>query len=203
MKNIVITIGREYGSGGKFIGSEVAKRLGINFYDKELITKTYEKNGCNYYKLEEYDEKKKNALEKGLNILSVTNYEESFNDSLYQTLISNTIKDLSEHESCVIIGRNSNQVLKNRDNVINLFIYANDFDFKIKRKMDIEKLNEKETLKKLKYVDKKRKEYYEYLNKNSIWGDKKDYDYMIDSSKLGIDKTIDLIVDIYKRYQDK
>lgn len=199
MENVVITIGREYGSGGRYIGKEVAKRLNINFYDKELLQKTYEKNQCNYTKLEQYDETKRNSILKAMDLLNSNNYEAAFEDDRCQILISKTILDLAQNESCVILGRNANNLLKDKKNVINIFIYSNDLDFKIKRKMETEKLSYQETFNKLKQVDKKRKKYYEYVNKNHIWGDKKDYDFCLDSSVLGIDGTIDLIVDIYKK----
>lgn len=199
MENVVITIGREYGSGGRYIGKEVAKRLNINFYDKELLQKTYEKNQCNYTKLEQYDETKRNSILKAMDLLNSNNYEAAFEDDRCQILISKTILDLAQNESCVILGRNANNLLKDKKNVINIFIYSNDLDFKIKRKMETEKLSYQEAFNKLKQVDKKRKKYYEYVNKNHIWGDKKDYDFCLDSSVLGIDGTIDLIVDIYKK----
>lgn len=201
MENVVITIGREYGSGGRYIGKEVAKKLNINFYDKELLQKTYERNNCNYTKLEQYDETKRNAILKAMDLLNSNNSDAAFEDDNCQILISKTIIDLAQNESCVILGRNSNNLLKNNKNVINIFIYSNDLDFKVKRKMEIEKLSYKEALNKLKQVDKKRKKYYEYVNKNHIWGDKKDYDFCIDSSVLGIDGTVDLIVDIYKNFK--
>lgn len=201
MENVVITIGREYGSGGRHIGKEVAKKLNINFYDKELLQKTYERNNCNYTKLEQYDETKRNAILKAMDLLNSNNSDAAFEDDNCQILISKTIIDLAQNESCVILGRNSNNLLKNNKNVINIFIYSNDLDFKVKRKMEIEKLSYKEALNKLKQVDKKRKKYYEYVNKNHIWGDKKDYDFCIDSSVLGIDGTVDLIVDIYKNFK--
>ena len=203
MNNVVITIGREYGSGGKYIGKEVAKRLGIDFFDKELIQKVYEKNGCNYSKLEQYDEIKKNSLFKTLDLISVANYNSAFEDNEYQELLKKTIHDIAKNESCVILGRNSNQILKNSNNVINIFIYSNDLDFKVKRKMQIENLSYDEALKRLKKVDKQRKKYYEYFNKNCIWGDRKDYDFCIDSSVLGIDNTIELIVSIYNQFSKK
>ena len=131
--------------------------------------------------------------------MNINDYDAAFEDDKYQILISKTILDLAQNESCVILGRNSNNLLKNKDNVINIFIYSNDLDFKVKRKMDIENLSYEEALTKLKQVDKQRKKYYEYVNKNHIWGDKKDYDFCIDSQVLGIDGTVDLIVDIYKK----
>ncbi len=203
MENIVITIGREYGSGGKYIGKQVANKLNIKFYDKEIIEKAYEKNGCNYSKLEQYDETKRNYILKAFNLISASNYENVFEDDMYQLLISDTIKDIANSESCVIIGRNSNKILKGKKNVINLFIYSNDLEFKIKRKMEIENLSYKEALNKLKKVDNNRKKYYEYVNKNSKWGDKKEYDFCIDSSILGVDGTVSLIVDMYKKLSEK
>lgn len=203
MENIVITIGREYGSGGRYIGKEVAKKLNINFYDKELLQKTYEKNNCNYTKLEQYDETKRNSILKAMDLLSSNNYESAFEDDTCQILISKTILELAQNESCVILGRNANNILKDKKNVINFFIYSNDLDFKTKRKMKIEKLSYQEVSNKLKQVDKQRKKYYEYVNKNHVWGDKRDYDFCLDSSVLGIDGTVDLIVDIYKNISKK
>lgn len=202
MKNVVIAIGREYGSGGKYIGSEVAKRLNINFYDKELIQRVYEKNGGSYSKLEEYDENKKSSALKTLELLNIGNFDRVFEDDRCQALMESTIKEISESESCVIIGRNSNNILKNNKNVIKIFIYSNDLDFKVKRKMGIENISYDEALKRLKYIDKQRRKYYEYVSDNGTWGDKKEYDFLIDSSVLGIDKTIDLIVDIYNKYKE-
>lgn len=203
MKNIVITIGREYGSGGKYIGQRVAKKLNIPFYNKELISETCEKNGINYSKLEECDEKSKNSILKMLNSMNTGTFDEAFSDNGYQTLIENTIKKLADTSSCVILGRNSNKVLKDNKNALHFFIYSNDLEFKIQRKMEIENLTHEEALSKLKDVDKKRRKYYESLNKNSNWGDIREYDYLIDSSILGVDGTADLIVDICNKYLSK
>ncbi len=202
MKNVVITIGREYGSGGRYIGEQVAKKLNIPFYDKEIIAKTYEKYGTNYSKLETYDEKKKNYILKSLELFGINNYENAFDDTIIQGLISNTIKDYADNGSCVILGRNSNNILKGRDNVINIFIYSNNLEFKIQRKMDLEGISHDEAFRRLKHIDKRRKKYYQSLN-DSKWGYRMDYDYLIDSEVLGIDGTIDLIVDIYTKYKNK
>ncbi len=200
MSNIVITIGREYGSGGKYIGKEVSKKLGINFFDNELLQKTYEKNGCNYSKLQQYDEVKRNSILKALDLLSMKNYDSVLEDDACQLLISDTIKEIAESESCVIIGRNANKILKDRNNVINIFIYSNDREFKINRKMKLENLSYNEAEKRLVYIDRQRRKYYEYLNKNSKWGNRTDYDFCIDSSILGVDGTVELIVNIYNSY---
>lgn len=198
MNNIVITIGREYGSGGRYIGQEVAKRLNIDFYDNEIIQKTYEINDCNYSKLKQYDESKKSILSKAT--ISFNNTEELFEYEKYQLLVADTIKQLADSKSCVIIGRNANNILKNRNNVINIFIYSKNKEFKLNRKMNLNNISHDEAEIKMKQIDKQRKNYYESLNKGNNWGDKKDYDFCIDSGILGIEKTIDLIVEIYKQY---
>lgn len=197
MKNIIITIGREYGSGGRYIGEMVSKKLNIPFYDKEILVKANEKNGTDYSKLHQYDEKSHNKFLKDLNLLSTSISEIAYEENTYQTIISKTIAELADTSSCVILGRNANNILKSKNNVINIFIYSNNLDFKIKRKMNLENLSYEETLKKLKQIDKQRKKYYETLNPKQVWGNRKDYDYLIDSGVLGVDKTVDLIVSIY------
>lgn len=199
MRNIVITIGREYGSGGRYIGEKLSQKLNIPFYDKKLLEKTYEKIGCNYSKINDYDEVAKNKYIKNLNLINTSNSELAYEENTYQTLISKTIEELADSGSCIILGRNSNNILKGRKNVINIFIYSNDIDFKVKRKMSLENLDYNEALNKLKKIDKQRKKYYESINNKQIWGDKANYDYIIDSSILGVDKTADLIADIYKK----
>ncbi len=202
MKNIVITIGREYGSGGKYIGELVAKKLNIPFYDKAILTKTYEKNGVNYSKLEQFDEVKQNALLKQFDLLNLNHYDDKFSSDVYQTLISETIKEVAENGSCVILGRNSNKILKDKKNTLHFFIFSKDLDYKIKRKMKLENLNYQDALKQLKYVDKQRRKYYESLNKTGLWGNIKEYDYLLDSSILGVDKTAELIIEIYNKYKE-
>lgn len=173
MKKVIITIEREYGLGGKYIGERVAEELGIKCYDKELLQEAYKKTVYSYSKMQQYDEQK-----------------------------IDTIKDIINKESCVIIGENANNILKDNPNTINIFIYSNNEDFKIKRKMQMEKFSYEETAKRLKYIDKQRKTYYEYINKNHIWGNKNEYDYCIDSYTLGIEGTVDLIVNIYKEFMN-
>ena len=202
MKKVIITIGRENGSGGKYIGKRVAEELGIKCYDKELLQEAYQKNGYSYLKMQQYDEQKRNNIIKALNLLNTNDYEATFKDDMCRYIITDTIKDITNKESCVIIGRNANNILKDNPNTINIFIYSNNEDFKIKRKMQMEKLSYEETAKRLKCIDKQRKTYYEYVNKNHIWGNKKEYDYCIDSYTLGIEGTVDLIVNIYKEFMD-
>ena len=202
MKNIVITIEREYGSGGKYIGEEVAKRLDYKFYDKELLNEIYENNDCNYALLEEFDEKTKSSLLKSLGLVSIEN-DSMFTEEKYHGLVKETIKKLAESSSCVFIGRDTNQILKNEKNAIHFFIYAKDEEFKIRRKMERENLSYEQVKEKMHEVDKMRKKFYESLNKGHTWGIKEDYDFCIDSSVLGVEETINLIVEIVKKFQEK
>lgn len=201
MKNIIITIGREYGSGGRYIGEELSKRLNIPFYDKEIINRTYDKNGGNYSRLLQYDEKKRNRILDELHRITTFGYTE-IEEKDYNELLERTIKDLSS-SSCIILGRNSNNILKNNKNVINVFVYSNNLDFKVNRKMLIDNLSYDSALKKLKEVDKNRKKYYESLNKGKTWGDKQDYDLLIDSGIFGIEKTIDLLEEVYNKKSEE
>ncbi len=203
IKDFVITIGREYGSGGKYIGEQVAKKLNIPFYDKELITRTYEKSGCNYSKLTEYDETKRNKILKLFDLFNMDQYADGLSSDVYQSLMNNTIKEVSQNGPCVILGRNSNRILKNDGNAFHIFIYSNNLDFKVKRKMDLLHMGYDETLKKLKQIDKQRKNYYESFDKNSSWGNIREYDFCIDSSILGVDGTVDFIVNIYMQLSNK
>ena len=202
MKNIVITIEREYGSGGKYIGEEVAKRLGYKFYDKELLNEIYENNDCNYALLEEFDEKTKSSLLKSLGLVRIEN-DSMFTEEKYHSLVKETIKKLAQSSSCVFIGRDTNQILKNEKNVIHFFIYAKDEEFKIRRKMERENLSYEQVKEKMHEVDRMRKKFYESLNKGHTWGIKEDYDFCIDSSVLGVEETINLIVEIVKKIQEK
>ena len=202
MKNIVITIEREYGSGGKYIGEEVAKRLGYKFYDKELLNEIYENNDCNYALLEEFDEKTKSSLLKSLGLVRIEN-DSMFTEEKYHSLVKETIKKLAQSSSCVFIGRDTNQILKNEKNAIHFFIYAKDEEFKIRRKMERENLSYEQVKEKMHEVDRMRKKFYESLNKGHTWGIKEDYDFCIDSSVLGVEETINLIVEIVKKFQEK
>ena len=202
MKNIVITIEREYGSGGKYIGVEVAKRLDYKFYDKELLNEIYENNDCNYALLEEFDEKTKSSLLKSLGLVSIEN-DSMFTEEKYHGLVKETIKKLAESSSCVFIGRDTNQILKNEKNAIHFFIYAKDEEFKIRRKMERENLSYEQAKEKMYEVDRMRKKFYESLNKGHTWGIKEDYDFCIESFILGVEETINLIVEIVKKFQEK
>ncbi len=203
MNNVVITIGREFGSGGKYIGEEVAKKLNIKFYDKELIERVAKEENIYQSILEKNDEKniKNFWYTMTMSSLSSTDSVNSFSDLPFNEQIflkqAKVIQNIAKNESCVIIGRCSNILLKDYPNVKNIFVYASDMNFKIKRKIEFSNLSEKEAMRRIIKIDKQRASYYNYFT-NEKWGNRSGYDLMIDTSKIGIENTINLIVEYAK-----
>lgn len=185
-EHTIITISREYGSGGRYVGKLIADKLGIKLYDKEFIKELSEKTGLSPEFIEG-NEQKRGALD-------------SFNDGYYSGLSnadqlfieeSNLIKEVASKESCVIVGRCADFILKNNDNVLNIFIYS-DMKNKIERATKFYNLNEKEAEKEIKRINKLRSNHYQYYTGNE-WKNPENYDLCINSDTLGVDKTADLI----------
>lgn len=195
--NFVISIGREFGSGGKYIGQELAKRLNVKCYDNELLAKVSENYNIDMEMLEKVDEKQKSSFWYSF----ATNYVFSNNsevapisgvDNLFLKQ-AKVIEDLyNSGESSIIVGRCSDYILKGEKNVIKLFIYSSDMTFKVNRKIKYENLNADTAEKKIKQVDKQRAEYYKHFT-TQTWGDRDNYDLCIDTSKLGVEQTIDVL----------
>lgn len=194
----VISIGREFGTGGKYIGQQLAKKLNIKCYDREILTKVSNDYHIDMKTLESLDEKQKSSFWYGF----ATNYvfakdgnisPVSGEDNLFLKQ-ARIIEELYEKENCVIIGRCSDFILKDRPNVISVFIYSSNLDFKIKRKNELEKISIDAARKKISKIDKERANHYNHYT-SQIWGDKNNYDISIDSSKLGMDKTVNILFD--------
>ncbi len=190
-KHLVITISREYGSGGRYIGRLVADKLGIKFYDKDFIGKLSKETGLSEEYIED-NEQKRNALA-ALNsgyYSGLSNADELFVKE------SELIKEVASQESCVIIGRCADFILKDNDNVIKVFIYS-DMENKIKRAVDIYGLNKDNAEKEIKKINKLRANHYKHYTDNE-WNDCTNYDVCINSDCLGVEKAADLICDIVK-----
>lgn len=195
--NFVISIGREFGSGGKYIGQELAKRLNVKCYDNELLTKVSEDYNIDMEMLEKVDEKQKSSFWYSF----ATNYVLSNNsevlpisadDNLFLKQ-AKVIEDLyNSGESSIIIGRCSDYILKDKTNVIKLFIYSSDMDFKVNRKIKFENLNADNAEKKIKQVDRERAEYYKHFTTKE-WGNRDNYDLCINTSKIGVEETINIL----------
>lgn len=200
---MVITIGREFGSGGKYIGERLAEELNLKLYDKELLAKVAEESGMDLETLEEMDEKQEQSFWYSFAMSFYaqdsieTQTEIPSNEKLFIEQ-AKIIEDLAEKEDCIIIGRCSNVILRNKPNVINIFVYSSELDFKVQRKMKYGNFEtELDVIKAIERVDKERENYYNYFTKEN-WGDRRFYDLMIDTSKVGVEKAITLIKEYLK-----
>lgn len=195
-EKIVITIGRQYGSGGHQVARELSKMLGIKMYDKELIDIAAKESGISENILKAYDEKPTNSF---LYSLSLGAY--SFENSLLGTpsipLVdrvfaaqANIIKDIADKESCIFVGRCANSILADRPNVLSVFIHT-DIERRIDRICEYENISRAEASSIIRNADKKRASYYNYFS-DLKWGDATAYDLCIDS-RIGIENVAEVI----------
>ena len=207
-KKIIITIARQYGSGGREIGEKVAKKLGITLYDKELITDAATKGNLDENVSKMADESAANSLlytlAMGSNVLGTTmhfGYKMPLNDKLV-ILQSEVIKEKAKDESCVIIGRCADYVLRDEESVLRVFVYG-DLDHRQKRiAARHPELKSSQVIDVINKTDKRRSSYYNFYTGNK-WGKYDNYDMAINSSTLGIDASADLIVACAKKLLDK
>ena len=183
--HFVITISREYGSGGRYIGKLVAQKLGIKLYDKEIITKLSETTGLSTEYIKTH-EQKTNILD---NLNNGYYYNLNNNDELF-IKESNLIKELAK-ESCVIVGRCADYILKGQKNVTNIFIYS-DMKNKIKRATKYYKLNKNTAEKEISKINKLRSNHYKHYT-GETWNNPENYDLCINSDTLGVEDTAELI----------
>ena len=191
----IITISREFGSGGRFIGEETAKKLGIAFYDREIITKVADDLG-----LSEKYVADRGEYAPSKNIFSYAFIGRDINgnsiaDQIY-SYQQKIIKELAAKEPCVIVGRSADYILSGRDDVLNVFIQGNKAD-KIVRIKESYSKSDDEAAKMIKDTDKKRAVNYRYCT-DQEWGSRKNYDIVLNSSTLGYDNCIDVISRLYR-----
>ena len=167
MEKRIITISREFGSGGRFIGEETAKKLGITYYDKNIINEIAEKSGLSPEYVQESAEL---SPKKGLFAYAFAGRDitgKSIEDMVYEAQ-RKVILELADRESCVIIGRNADYILKDRDDVLNVFIHG-DMPEKTQRIMDLYNVGEKEAVKMMVDTDKRRMTNYNFYT-DQKWG---------------------------------
>ena len=191
----IITISREFGSGGRFIGEETAKKLGIAFYDREIIAKVADDLG-----LSEKYVADRGEYAPSKNIFSYAFIGRDINgnsiaDQIY-SYQQKIIKELAAKEPCVIVGRSADYILSGRDDVLNVFIQGNNAD-KIVRIKEIYSKSDDEAARMIKDTDKKRSVNYRYCT-DQEWGSRKNYDIVLNSSTLGYDNCIDVISRLYR-----
>lgn len=186
-KQLIISVGREFGSGGHAIAEELSKRFGIKLYDNNLLLEIAEKNGSNAENIQKFDEAPK------LRILSrtVRGYNNSPEDVISQ-LQFDYMRELAQNgESFVIVGRCAETVLKGHPALVSIFVLG-DYETKLARISEKYSLSQKEAKSLIKTTDKKRKSYHNY-HCELHWGDSRLYEVSINSSKLGIDETVDIL----------
>lgn len=182
-KKLVITISREYGSGGRYIAKLLAEKLGIKLYDKEFIEKVKEETGLSKEFIEEAEQKR--TISDFINDNAMTAGDELF------VAESKVINELYEKESCVIVGRCADFVLKDKEDVVNVFIY-NSLEDKIKRVVKYYNIKEKDAEKHIKQINKQRANHYKHYT-GKEWGKLENYDICINSDYLGVEESANLI----------
>ena len=190
-EHIVITVSRQYGSGGRYVGRLIADKLGIKLYDKDFIEKVAKETGLSEEYIEDNEQKRNtlSALNNGY-YFGLNNADELFIKE------SELIKEVSNKESCVIIGRCADFILQDKENVLKVFIYSNMED-KIKRVTQIYGFNKEKAKKEINRIDKLRANHYKYYT-DKDWSNFENYDICINSDMLGVEKTADLICQMAK-----
>ena len=201
--NYVITIGRQYGSGGREIGRLVADALGIKYYDQELLMESSEASGVKPEVFEAADERTPSffsniwSFNLGFNTGSYLLGSSPISDEKIYAAQSNVMKTLAQNSSCLIVGRSADYVLRNHPGLISIFIHSSIED-RILRIMNRRGINSAEKAREIaEKKDKLRASYYNFYT-DKVWGDAAGYDLSIDSSKLPADAVADFIVSYVK-----
>lgn len=201
----VITIGRQFGSGGREIGEKIAAHFGIKCYDKELLSLAAKESGICQEMIEVHDERPTNSF---LYNLVMDTYSFGYNASSFSDMpISHkvflaqfdTIKKIADEGPCVIVGRCADYALSDYDNCLRIFVHAKE-EAKTKRIMEKYDLSSQKAKEMMVKKDKQRQSYYNYYSSNK-WGRSDTYDLSIDSSVLGIDGTVDLLIQYIEKFE--
>ena len=180
---IVVTISREYGSGGRYVGKLLADRMHLPFYDKELIRLAAKESGLSSAYIIKNDE-----------IMASSKYKDNNDDRLFVAEVK-VIKDLAKH-SCVIVGRCSDYILKDTKNTLKVFLYS-DMDSKVKRAVKYYGISKEKAEKQIESINKKREKHYKYYT-DRAWKNPNNYDLMLNVDLLGVEKCAELIENIIK-----
>ena len=195
MKNRIITISRQFGSGGRTVGREVAQKLGIPCYDHELIERLAEESGF----AKEYIKNESEYRPFGSRLASALNVGTGFDPLTNQDRLwiaqQRIILELGAKESCVIVGRCADAILEDQADCLRVFIHAS-FEQRAKRIVEVYGETEVPTERRLRDKDKRRISYYQYYT-DRTWGDINNYDVALDAGRLGIDKCVEIIAGLY------
>ena len=192
MKNRIVTISREFGSGGRTIGKKVAEKLGIPCYDSELIQKIAEESGFAENYVKEAGEYAPGGFLSS--VLANRAFGPTNEDSLWETQCR-VIMELAEKGPCVIVGRCADYLLQNKADCLKVFIHA-DMAFRAKRIVEVYGEREQSPEQRLRDKDKRRAAYHRFYT-DMKWGDARNYHIALDSGALGIEKCADMIASLY------
>lgn len=192
-KQLIISVGREFGSGGHVIAETLAKRFDLPLYDSNILESIAQERNVDAKTLHRYDEVPRNILFSR----RVREYSTSAEENIAQMQFEYLKKKADEGESFIVVGRCAETVLGDRPNVISLFVLG-DSEVKCKRVMEIYDLSERDAQFKMERHDKYRKQYHNYYCKDK-WGDSRAYDLCINSSRLGFDETVNELEDYINR----
>lgn len=192
-EHIVITINREYGSGGRYVGELLAKKLGIKLYDKNLIMMVSNESGLSASYIEEKEQSITGTLLANFNSQYYNNLT---NDDNLFIAESNAIREIAKREACVIVGRCADYILKDQENVFKIFVYSDD-DGKVERAVKYYGLEEKNALKEINKINKARQKHYNHYT-GAEWKDLEHYDFSINVDKFGIEQTVEIIEKMIK-----
>ena len=193
-EQMIISIGRQFGSGGHVIGEKLAEQFGLKLYDAAILEDIAKESGLSYEEVKRYDERHswKDLFSRNVRGLSI-----SMEDGVAEAQFK-FIRDLADSgESFVVIGRCLEHVLRGRDALISFFITGAHED-KVRRTMDLYDISADDAEDMMKEIDYKRKTYHNYYSERK-WGDSRGYDLTINSSRLGLDGTVELLADYIRR----
>ena len=203
--NTIITIGRQFGSGGREIGQKLAEEFGIKFYDNEMLDRASKESGLCKEIFESHDEKPTNSF---LYSLVMDTYSLGYSSGSFSDMPLNhkiflaqfdAIKKIADEGPCVLVGRCADYALESYDNLLSIFIHA-DLESRTRRIARDFELTDSKAKEMILKTDKKRASYYNYYT-NKKWGDAASYHYSFCSSKLGIDGTVDAIKEVIRIHE--
>ncbi len=192
-KQVIVTIGREFGSGGHYIAEKLSEKLKIELLDKNLVERVAQEKGFSKDAVRQFDEK-------GTSILfsrSINGYASSASENIAQAQFDVLRQEASEGKSFIVVGRCAEDILYDQDGLISIFIRG-DQEVKKQRIMEKYELNEDRAAALMKKVDRERKYYHNYYSRTK-WGDSRGYDLTINSSLLGLDATVEILEQIIRK----
>lgn len=198
MKIKTVTIGRQYGSGGREVGALLAQKLGISFYDKQLLLAAAEKFGLNPGVLEERDEKRANSMLYHLSMMGIQNMEKMMTPYEVFEAECETIRRIAGNGPCVFIGRCADYALRDSRHIIRAFIYASSVKDRIERICSVDGVDPAKAVANLRKKDQQRRDYYNAFTLGE-WGKMENYDVCLNSTALGYEGCADALIGLMKR----